>query len=172
MKKGMIALILFGMMLCSCTVGARPATDVVARAVSDFQAAGGAVPAGEMYFPGAEPNGAGWLEEGLQGLLYYGEYRENEYMALLSDYAIFLSQRPELFEVHILRARNRADVKILCEMLENRGAMLKKGDMEQFDYGAAVAARNATVFSKGDYAVLIVCEEIGMLEKAVREALG
>ncbi len=159
------------LILCACGKMGGTVTDRVAKLLTEYVKADGVLPAGQLYFAGAEQYDAGWLAPELYGYLYYGEYSENPIASLIEDYAVYLSHRTVLFEVHWLQAKNSADVPVLREMLENRVRLLQKGEPDGYGYGAYRAVQDAVVLSKGRCAVLIMAEDAAVLSELAKALL-
>jgi len=176
LKRLSIVMLIF---LCAALVSCsgmmhsmRTATDIMADTLSSLGDVT-EIPSGIVYFYGAEPYSSAMLSGAQAGYMYYGKYEQNDKFALLDDYAVRISDRPEMFEIHILKAKNRSDAIVLKEMLESRLRILKSGNLEAYDYHISHdLIGSAEIFIKGKYAVMLITEDNGAAKKALLESIG
>lgn len=170
MRQLLILLVIAVLTLSSCAAAAsRTTTDIMANAVSALET----VPFGTVYFCGAERYSSGELAPALAGYMYYGKYEINASFSLLEDYAIRLSDRTEMCEIHILKAKSRSDTAVLMEMLESRLRILSGSDLESYDYRISHdLIGSAELFSKGNYAIMLITSDNAAVKKAILDCIG
>jgi hypothetical protein len=95
-----------------------------------------------IYFDGAREYDEGYLSHEELTYLYCSEgapENAEEALGYADGWAIALSRGTELFELHIFRARNRADADVIAKLLYRRVKLLRSYDF----YGAVEKGKNS-----------------------------
>lgn len=125
------------------------------------------LPAGELYFSGAEETSPSYLSPELAKTLY-GKDSER-YLALTEEYAIYLSGFAKPYEIAVFKCYSASDTDALAEMCLSRAELLS---VLLRDTDAQSFVGNARIFSKGKYTVMVICDTPNAAEKAIKRALG
>jgi len=89
----------------------------------------------------------------------------------VSDYAIAYSSEAKSDEISVLKAASGTDVKTLVEALEVRREMQVQ-TFERYSPESVELLKNAEIFSKGDYAVMIVAANAADIRAKLEALLG
>lgn len=89
----------------------------------------------------------------------------------VSDYAIAYSSEAKSDEISVLKAASGTDVKALVEALEVRREMQVQ-TFERYSPESVELLKNAEIFSKGDYAVMIVAANAADIKAKLEALLG
>ena len=89
----------------------------------------------------------------------------------VSDYAIAYSSEAKSDEISVLKAASGTDVKTLTKALETRREMQVQ-TFERYSPESVELLKNAEIFSKGDYAVMIVAANAADIRAKLEALLG
>lgn len=89
----------------------------------------------------------------------------------VSDYAIAYSSEAKSDEISVLKAASGTDVKTLVKALEVRRDMQVQ-TFERYSPESVELLKNAEIFSKGDYAVMIVAANAADIRAKLEALLG
>ena len=108
------------MLLTGCRTSSPCCTDIVKAAA---ETAGG-VPQHRILSTSYDENSRDYLNEEEISFIYTGLRGKCGAFGLISDCAVLLSERPYVFEIHVIRARTPGDVPSLKKLVEKRAALL------------------------------------------------
>ena len=90
------------------------------------------------------------------GMLYTGKYDPPPCFSRIAGYAIRLPSNEYGFEIHVIKCVNRSDTTEISRMLSNRIQTLRSAEIREYAPDTYLRYfENATVFTKGKYAILL-----------------
>lgn len=150
--------LLIPILLCGCS-GSYTCTDLLASASARC---GGAEDL-KIYFSGGTDLNR--LSEERAGQLYDGM----DPTSLCDDYAICLSRRDSVFEIHIYRSSATNRTAELSKILQRRIELLQSPDVYLYDpEGYEEIVNSAAVYSKGKYVCLLVTPDNDAVWKEIK----
>ena len=89
-------------------------------------------------------------------LLEDGIFEECPEYPLIKDYALYICNSKETFEVQVLKAENEESAEKLKVMLDRRIETLSGGDKAMYDPSFAGMIQNAKTYTDGPFAILMI----------------
>lgn len=160
MKRLISLLLLWTLILVSCSRNEPTATDLLAKLLASVEA-----PPMEIYFNGAVPEAVGYLSQTDSDALYEGHTP-----AKLSDeYALALCRDDRIYEVHLYHALDADRAEQIETILRRRqGALLKQ---ENYLYDPDSPAAGSTVYRNGRWVCLLVTDDNQTAREILKDAL-
>lgn len=114
------------------------------------------MPATESMYLSDTTSGGISMSEQDAAHIYTGEYGTLSEWSMLDSYAVRLPDRPQIYEIHILKVKNESDAETVSKLLCRRADLLaqyfvnpeKTGDYDYSSY-------RADVYMKGQYVFLL-----------------
>lgn len=113
------------------------------------------------------------LSEADFSFLYTGTYGECPALGLIDDSCILLGQRPEIFELHIIRAKTPGDAEHIVKLLEKRRKLIeaytyRASEDDQSDFSGT----SVTLTSVGRWIVLAAMPDSETIAENAVKLLG
>ncbi|MBO5415262.1 MAG: DUF4358 domain-containing protein [Clostridia bacterium] len=147
-------------LLPSCSASDKRAEDILYRICESLS-----LPAGQTYLSEAEEGSDSYLSENTAQSLY-GESHTKRTFPLIEDYAIYISSFAEPCEVAVIKCYSRSDTDAVAEMCLERADEISV-ILKNTDY----AARRAKILTRGNYVVMLLCEDSDKAADIARRAL-
>jgi hypothetical protein len=114
-------------------------------------------PDAKLYFNGAEELEPGYMDPEFACFVYTGGYDASfDLFGKLDAYAIRIPNGKSAFEIHIFKVRNLSDVKYVEDLCKQRIAILKTGDIAEYDPNLFYTViENAEVYTVNNYVFLL-----------------
>lgn len=89
-------------------------------------------------------------------LIEDGVFEECAEFALIQEYALYICNSKETFEVQVLKAENKENAEKLKALLDRRLETLSGGDKAMYDPSFESMIQNAKTYTDGSFAILII----------------
>ena len=171
MKKSLtIVLLLSGilMLFSSCKLRSNPDCATLLRELSALYPD---MPASDsVYLSGKAEGESGFLSETDACFIYTGVYGELPEWSLIDSYAVHLPDRPQVYEIHIIKVKNETDTETVCKMMCHRADLLHKYFLAQTDGGDYDYSRyKAEIYTKGGYVFLLATPDNEAAKKHIEK---
>ncbi len=173
MKK-ILATVLFlsSLLMLFSACGLRGQTDCSAL-LKELTALYPDMPASDsVYLSGKAEGEQGFLSETDASFIYTGVYGTLPEWELIDSYAIRLPDRPQVYEIHIVKVKNETDADTVCKMMCHRADLLHKYFLAQTEGGDYDYSRyQAEIYSKGSYIFLLATPDNEVAKKCIEKKI-
>ncbi|MCI8331301.1 MAG: DUF4358 domain-containing protein [Clostridiales bacterium] len=102
-------------------------------------------------------------------LIEDGLFEECPEFALIKEYALYICNSKETFEVQVLKAANEENAEQLKALLDRRLETLSGGDKSMYDPSFAGMMQNAKTYTDGPFAILLITPDNTRAQEAIEK---